>query len=74
MPLRFTSLTALALAGAALLTASPSAQGAAPPPGFVALYNGKDLSGWRGGDTQDHRKYLAMTPEARAVLLGQRGR
>jgi hypothetical protein len=29
---------------------------AAPPPGFVALYNGKDLSGWRGGDTFDHRK------------------
>lgn len=37
-----------------------------PPPGFVALYNGKNLDGWRGGDTQDHRKYLAMTPEARA--------
>ena len=26
-----------------------------PPPGFVALFNGKDLSGWRGGDTFDHR-------------------
>lgn len=34
-----------------------------PPAGFVALYNGKDLSGWRGGDTFDHRKLLAM-PEA----------
>src|SRR2546430_9266185 len=34
-----------------------------PPPGFVALFNGKDLSGWRGGDTFDHRKWLAM-PEA----------
>ena len=34
-----------------------------PPPGFVALFNGRDLSGWRGGDTFDHRKWLAM-PEA----------
>jgi hypothetical protein len=34
-----------------------------PPAGFTALYNGKDLAGWRGGDTFDHRKYLAL-PEA----------
>lgn len=37
-----------------------------PPPGFKALYNGKDLDGWRGGDTFDHRKYLALSAEARA--------
>ncbi|MDB6033953.1 MAG: hypothetical protein JWM16_4291 [Verrucomicrobiales bacterium] len=36
-----------------------------PPEGFTALYNGKDLTGWRGGDTFDHRKYLAMSPEER---------
>jgi hypothetical protein len=36
-----------------------------PPAGFTALYNGKDLSGWRGGDTFDPRKYAAMTEEAR---------
>jgi hypothetical protein len=36
-----------------------------PPAGFVALFNGKDLSGWRGGDTYDHRKWLAMSEEAR---------
>src|SRR5688500_18858506 len=35
----------------------------APPPGFTSLYNGRDLAGWRGGDTFDHRKWLAM-PEA----------
>jgi hypothetical protein len=34
-----------------------------PPKGFTALYNGQDLSGWRGGDTFDHRKWLAL-PEA----------
>jgi hypothetical protein len=37
-----------------------------PPPGFTSLYNGTDLSGWRGGDTVDHRKYLAMSEEDRA--------
>jgi len=38
-----------------------------PPPGFVALFNGKDLSGWRGGDTFDHRKWLAMPEAERAA-------
>ena len=37
-----------------------------PPAGFKALFNGKDLAGWRGGDTFDHRKYLAMDPDKRA--------
>ena len=35
------------------------------PPGFTPLFNGKDLTGWRGGDTFDHRKLMAMSPEAR---------
>ena len=43
-----------------LLTTS---YGAEPPAGFRALFNGKDLTGWRGGSTFDHRKLLAM-PEA----------
>jgi hypothetical protein len=34
-----------------------------PPPGFTSLYNGRDLAGWRGGDTFDHRKWLAL-PDA----------
>jgi len=38
----------------------PLETAAAPPPGFIALFNGEDLSGWRGGDTFDHRKLLAM--------------
>lgn len=46
---------------------SPAAQAAVkPPPGYTALYNGRDLAGWRGGDTFDHRKYLAMPEEERA--------
>ena len=51
---------ALLLASVAL-TAAPT-----PPEGFTSLYNGKDLTGWRGGDTADHRAYLALSPEKRA--------
>lgn len=39
----------------------------APPSGFTALYNGKDLTGWRGGDTFDHRQWLAMAPAERTA-------
>ncbi|MEI6194155.1 MAG: DUF1080 domain-containing protein [Verrucomicrobiota bacterium] len=31
-----------------------------PPPGFTALWNGQDLAGWWGADTEDPRKYLAL--------------
>lgn len=42
-----------------------------PPPGFVSLFNGKDLSGWRGGDTFDHRKLLAMPEAERAAQIAK---
>ena len=32
-----------------------------PPAGFAPLFNGKDLTGWRGGAAHDHRKLLEMT-------------
>ena len=31
-----------------------------PPPGFTALWNGTNLAGWWGADTEDPRKYLAL--------------
>jgi hypothetical protein len=34
-----------------------------PPPGFTALWNGQDLAGWWGADTEDPRKYLALPVE-----------
>lgn len=37
------------------------------PKGFTALFNGKDLNGWRGGDTFDHRKWLALPENERAA-------
>lgn len=65
-PRPFRLLVATALASLALSTASHGAQ---PPAGFKALFNGKNLAGWRGGSTFDHRKLLAMTPEARAEQI-----
>ncbi|HLH54779.1 MAG TPA: hypothetical protein VKY92_14295, partial [Verrucomicrobiae bacterium] len=37
---------------------------ATPPAGFIALFNGQDLSGWWGAETEDPRKYLALDPVA----------
>ena len=49
------------------IVVSVSAQRVTAPKGFVALYNGQDLSGWRGGDTFDHRRWLAMPEAERAT-------
>lgn len=56
-----------ALALALVVTVAPAAQVRAPK-GFMALYNGRDLTGWRGGDTYDHRKWLALPGADRAAL------
>jgi hypothetical protein len=42
-----------------------------PPPGFIALFNGVDLSGWRGGETFDHRTLLAMPAAKREAQIAQ---
>lgn len=34
-----------------------------PPPGFRPLFNGRDLSGWWGADTEDPREWMALPPE-----------
>lgn len=31
-----------------------------PPPGFTALFNGQDLTGWWGLSTEDPRKWMAL--------------
>ena len=33
------------------------------PEGFTALFNGKDLSGWWGANTEDPRRYLSLPAE-----------
>ena len=55
---------------AALCLAAVPAQ-AEPPAGFTALFNGKDLTGWRGGDTFDHRKLLAMPDDQREAQIAK---
>ena len=60
--MRTTSFTGLLVLGILLSCATIKAANN-PPEGFTALFNGTDLAGWRGGDTFDHRKWLAM-PEA----------
>lgn len=37
-----------------------------PPPGFTALFNGKDLTGWFGWGTRDPAELWAMSAEERA--------
>jgi len=56
--------TAFTLAGiAAALCAAALASSAAPPQGFTALFNGKNLEGWWGAKTENPAVYMAMAPE-----------
>ncbi len=59
----------LSMALAAVSAGTIKAQTA--PPGFTPLYNGKDLAGWRGGDTFDHRKLLALPEDKRAEQIAK---
>jgi hypothetical protein len=51
------------------LTISAAALADAPPTGFTALFNGQDLTGWRGGSTFDHRKLLEMPEDQRKAQI-----
>ena len=48
-----------------------SGRGQEPPPGFTAIFNGKDLSGWIGLEHFDPRKLAAMSPEERDAKLAK---
>ena len=52
-------------------SSSPDAAKVKPPPGFTALFNGQDLTGWRGGETFDHRKILAMPADQREAQIAK---
>jgi len=61
-------LPAVFLAGGCATSATkPTTATKSTIAGFTPLFNGTDLSGWRGGDTFDHRKWLALRPEERAA-------
>ena len=57
--------------GLIILALAFSPATAAPPAGFLSLFNGRDLAGWRGGDTYDHRKLLALPADERAALVAK---
>jgi hypothetical protein len=71
----FCSILMLFAAGSLLAVGANTALAAPgnvkPPPGFTALFNGEDLTGWRGGDTFDHRKLLAMPDEEREAQIAK---
>jgi 3-keto-disaccharide hydrolase len=50
---------------------APGKAGAEPAQGFTPLFNGQDLTGWRGGETFDHRKLLAMPADQREAQIAK---
>jgi len=62
-------VAALAIwAGAARVGAAELNQ---PPPGFQPLFNGRDLTGWRGGETFDPRKLQSMPAAERDAQIAK---
>lgn len=65
--------TSLFCAGLALalstVTSVAFAQDNKPPAGFTALFNGTDLTGFRGGDTKDDRWLKGLPEEQRTAQL-----
>ncbi|MDH7570398.1 MAG: DUF1080 domain-containing protein, partial [Armatimonadota bacterium] len=58
----------LGIAACTLLACLPlRAADNVPPPGFTALFNGKDLTGWQGLVELPTREKLAANPEALAA-------
>jgi len=64
-------LTVICASFGLLIGCSTTGKRSVPPKGFVALFNGKDLSGWRGGDTFDHRKLLDLPEDKRAEQIAK---
>jgi hypothetical protein len=60
-----TGVLALAAANAVATAAAADAINQ-PPPGFTALFNGKDLTGWYGWGTRNPADLTAMSPEEQA--------
>jgi hypothetical protein len=65
MPLLFRA-ACLALAVVAGPLVSATGHAVEPPAGFMPLFNGRDLTGWRGRPSLDPRKEAEGTPEERA--------
>jgi hypothetical protein len=57
------------LAVAVLVGSAAAAAENVPPPGFTAIFNGTDLSGWYGWGTRDPQELRVMSAEDRADYL-----
>ena len=68
LPLTTLAILACGLAGMASLVAAEPALNA-PPEGYRALFNGKDLAGWRGMGTENPYKLAAKTEAERAAFF-----
>jgi hypothetical protein len=64
-------LVCLAASGQGARAEASEAGAVTPPRGYTALFNGQDLTGWRGGDTFDHRKLLAMPAAEREAQIAK---
>jgi hypothetical protein len=63
---------ALAVAGAlGLPSAADEPKPNRPPAGYRALFNGRDLTGWRGMGTENPSKLAAQTTEEQAACFAQ---
>jgi len=73
VPIRIPALVAVASFSLLMTSAVVEAQEGdqAPPPGFVALFDGKSLAGWHGMPHFDPRKLAAMGDEEKAKTLAE---
>src|SRR4051794_35142606 len=62
---RFVSSVMFAIAVSSFPSVNCSGAEVAPPPGFQALFNGKDLTGWHGLGHFDPRRRDAIADEKR---------
>ncbi|MCA9246736.1 MAG: DUF1080 domain-containing protein [Planctomycetales bacterium] len=67
MNISHVSLVALLLS-VAVVSLADAQENNQPPEGFVALFNGKDLTGWRGMGHFSPYKWAEMTDEQRAEM------
>ena len=67
--MRILHSTRLLFLTAALAGAATSTRALTPPAGFIALFNGQNLAGSRGGETFDHRKLLDLPADQRAAKI-----
>lgn len=65
MSFRSSMLLALVAVGLGAVSAHAESHNV-PPEGFVALFNGRDLEGWRGGSTENPLNRLKLDPKERA--------